>query len=179
LFVCSSHHPSSQQLDHSLLSFPAWLLFFRAVVGIGIGGLHVVYTLFSEFLPSKTRPYNLLVLVCFWSLGSLLAAGLAWSILPSRIELLLCLLCFVILVKIAVVVCYLIIQFRLSSSRFFFALCCVMLALGWKWFVFISAMPFVLVLCLYPWVPESPRFLLVSNQYDRVGFRVVSCRVVV
>jgi MFS family permease len=60
-----------------------YLLVFRGLVGVGVGGLHVAYTLFSEFLPGSTRSWTLLLLVIFWSVGSMFEAVLAWLTLPT------------------------------------------------------------------------------------------------
>jgi putative MFS transporter len=60
-----------------------WLLVLRALTGFGVGGtLPVDYSIFAEYLPAKDRGRNLVYLEAFWALGSLLAAGLAWLIVP-------------------------------------------------------------------------------------------------
>eukprot|EP01119_Soliformovum_irregulare_P021198 TRINITY_DN7011_c0_g2_i1.p1 TRINITY_DN7011_c0_g2~~TRINITY_DN7011_c0_g2_i1.p1 ORF type:complete len:537 (+),score=75.78 TRINITY_DN7011_c0_g2_i1:123-1733(+) len=59
-----------------------WLLFFRGLVGIGIGGAHVSFTIFAEFLPGSKRAIYLIMFSLFWAFGSVVEAGLAWAILP-------------------------------------------------------------------------------------------------
>jgi MFS family permease len=60
-------------------------VFFRTMVGFGIAGAHVAYTLFLEFLAPKHRGSWLTILEIFWTIGSLFLAGMAWVILPSSI----------------------------------------------------------------------------------------------
>jgi len=50
----------------------------RGLLGFGIGGAPVAFSMYTEFLPTKNRG---IVLVCFegfWTFGILLEAGLAW-----------------------------------------------------------------------------------------------------
>ncbi len=61
-----------------------WLLVLRALTGFGVGGtLPVDYSIFAEYLPPKNRGRYLVLLESFWALGSILAAGLAWLIVPT------------------------------------------------------------------------------------------------
>ncbi len=61
-----------------------WLVVLRALTGFGVGGtLPVDYSIFAEFLPPKKRGRYLVLLESFWALGSVLAAGLAWLIVPT------------------------------------------------------------------------------------------------
>ena len=63
-------------------SFP-WLVVLRMLTGFGVGGtLPVDYSIFAEYLPTKKRGRYLVLLESFWALGTLLAAGLAWLIVP-------------------------------------------------------------------------------------------------
>ncbi|CAI7906996.1 unnamed protein product, partial [Closterium sp. NIES-53] len=91
------------------------LLVSRCLVGFGIGGASVVFSLCSEFLPSLSRGFWLVFIEFFWTIGSLIEAALAWAVMPS---------------------------------------------LHWRALVLLSATPFALLLLLYPFLPESPRFLL-------------------
>lgn len=59
-----------------------FLLFARGLVGFGLGGVPVAYSMFMEFLPSSGRGVWLTVIEVFWTLGSVIEAGLAWAILP-------------------------------------------------------------------------------------------------
>lgn len=66
----------------------AVLLVLRALTGFGVGGtLPVDYAITAEFLPRKVRGRWLVYLESFWALGTLVAAGLAWLIVPRFPEL--------------------------------------------------------------------------------------------
>jgi putative MFS transporter len=61
----------------------AWFLALRLLTGFGVGGaLPVDYGMFSEYLPAENRGRRLVYLEAFWALGSIMAAGLAWLIIP-------------------------------------------------------------------------------------------------
>ena len=60
------------------------LLGFRCVVGLGLGGVHVPFALFMEFVPASHRGFWLSVLQFFWTIGALFEAGLAWVVMPWK-----------------------------------------------------------------------------------------------
>lgn len=61
-----------------------WLLVLRFITGFGLGGaLPLDFSLYAEFLPTRNRGRNLVLLESFWALGTILAAGLAWLLVPS------------------------------------------------------------------------------------------------
>jgi putative MFS transporter len=61
-----------------------WLLIFRVLTGFGVGGmLPVDYSIFAEYLPNEKRGRYLVLLESFWALGTIIAAGLAWLIVPN------------------------------------------------------------------------------------------------
>lgn len=61
-----------------------WLLALRSLTGFGVGGtLPVDYSIFAEYLPSEKRGRYLVLLEAFWALGTIVAAGLAWLIVPT------------------------------------------------------------------------------------------------
>ncbi len=61
-----------------------WLVVLRALTGFGVGGtLPVDYSIFTEYMPAKQRGRYLVLLESFWALGVILAAGLAWLIVPN------------------------------------------------------------------------------------------------
>lgn len=60
-----------------------WLLLLRTVTGFGVGGtLPVDYAIFTEYLPRRNRGRYLVLLESFWALGTIIAAALAWLIIP-------------------------------------------------------------------------------------------------
>lgn len=61
-----------------------WLVFFRAVAGFGIGGANVPFDLLAEFLPASHRGRFLIYIEYFWTLGSMMVAGLAWGSLSQE-----------------------------------------------------------------------------------------------
>lgn len=61
-----------------------WLLVLRFITGFGLGGaLPLDFSLYAEFLPTENRGRNLVILESFWALGTIIAAGLAWILVPS------------------------------------------------------------------------------------------------
>lgn len=61
-----------------------WLfLIMRFVSGIGVGGsIPVIFSYFTEFLPKYRRGAMISALATFWMMGNIIAAGLAWAIIP-------------------------------------------------------------------------------------------------
>jgi hypothetical protein len=55
----------------------------RSVVGFGVGGVYVPFDLLAEFLPPSHRGRFLIYIEFFWTIGSLMVAGLAWLLLPT------------------------------------------------------------------------------------------------
>lgn len=60
-----------------------FLLITRGIVGFGIGGVPVSFSLLMEYLPSQHRGKFGLGLALFWSLGAIFEAGVAMAVLPS------------------------------------------------------------------------------------------------
>eukprot|EP00026_Physarum_polycephalum_P005204 Phypoly_transcript_05234.p1 GENE.Phypoly_transcript_05234~~Phypoly_transcript_05234.p1 ORF type:complete len:522 (+),score=55.19 Phypoly_transcript_05234:184-1566(+) len=58
------------------------LLALRFFVGVGVGGGHVAFTLFAEYLPRKQRALCLVLIELFWTVGTMGEAGLGWWLLP-------------------------------------------------------------------------------------------------
>uniref|UniRef100_A0A7S3G574 Major facilitator superfamily (MFS) profile domain-containing protein n=1 Tax=Palpitomonas bilix TaxID=652834 RepID=A0A7S3G574_9EUKA len=107
---------------------PAVLLIFEILVGFGVGGsLPVCYTLFVEFIPVKRRGFYLALLAIAWSLGELIAAGIAWGVMAEY---------------------------------------------GWRRLLLISSVPTGSILLVLPFIPESPRFLLLKGR-ERKAFAVL------
>lgn len=61
-----------------------WLLIFRFIVGLGLGGqLPVAVTLVSEYIPAHVRGRFIVLLESFWGLGWLMAALVSYFVIPS------------------------------------------------------------------------------------------------
>jgi putative MFS transporter len=61
-----------------------WLAVLRFLTGFGLGGaLPLDFSLYAEYLPRENRGRNLVLLESFWAVGTIMAAGLAWLIVPS------------------------------------------------------------------------------------------------
>ncbi|XP_063744912.1 synaptic vesicle 2-related protein-like isoform X3 [Eleginops maclovinus] len=60
-----------------------WLLFLRGLVGFGIGGAPQSVTLYSEFLPVKSRGTCITLIGAFWAIGSVFEVLLALLIMPT------------------------------------------------------------------------------------------------
>jgi MFS transporter, putative metabolite:H+ symporter len=75
--------PSPPSTDQIGTSF-AILLVLRFVVGLGLGGeLPVASTLVSEFSPARRRGLMVVLLESFWALGAVLAALIAYLLIPT------------------------------------------------------------------------------------------------
>ncbi|XP_061629391.1 synaptic vesicle glycoprotein 2C isoform X1 [Phyllopteryx taeniolatus] len=61
-----------------------WLfLLLRFISGVGVGGsIPVIFSYFSEFMPRLRRGAMISALATFWMAGNILAAGLAWLVIP-------------------------------------------------------------------------------------------------
>lgn len=60
-----------------------WLLAFRFIVGLGLGGqLPVAVTLVSEYIPAHVRGRFIVLLESFWGLGWLVAALVSYFVIP-------------------------------------------------------------------------------------------------
>ncbi|XP_069758870.1 synaptic vesicle glycoprotein 2C isoform X2 [Narcine bancroftii] len=68
----------------SSLASNFWMfLMLRFFSGVGVGGsLPVVFSYFSEFLPQNKRGCMVSALATFWMSGNMLAAGLAFLVIP-------------------------------------------------------------------------------------------------
>lgn len=65
-------------------SYP-WMLVARFVSGFGVGGsTPILFTYASEFLPSAKRGQYLVWVACFWMVGGLVTAGMAWGMLSGE-----------------------------------------------------------------------------------------------
>lgn len=63
-----------------------WLfLLLRFISGVGVGGsIPVIFSYFSEFMPRLRRGAMISALATFWMAGNILAAGLAWVVIPHN-----------------------------------------------------------------------------------------------
>lgn len=108
----------------------AMLLIGQLLVGIGVGGVPVAFSLFTEFLPAAARGQQLVAIQCFWTLGVLLVAALAWIIMPT---------------------------------------------LGWRWLLFVTAIPNALLITQACLVPESPRYLGLKGDSEGAMVELKKC----
>ncbi|CAJ1070556.1 synaptic vesicle 2-related protein [Xyrichtys novacula] len=99
-----------------------WLLLLRGFVGLGIGGAPQAVTMYSEFLPAKTRGISIMMIAAFWAIGAVFEVLLALWVMPT---------------------------------------------LGWRWLLGLSIIPMVLFLCLSFWLPESPRFDVLTGKQQK------------
>jgi len=61
-----------------------WLLFFRFLVGFGLGGqLPVAVTLMSEYSPTKDRGRMIVLLESAWAFGWLIASIVSYTLIPT------------------------------------------------------------------------------------------------
>ncbi|MGQ4273934.1 MFS transporter [Terrihabitans sp. B22-R8] len=65
----------------------AWLLAFRFLTGVGVGGtLPVDYAMMAEFLPADRRGRWLVALEGFWAIGTIILAVASWLVVSSGAE---------------------------------------------------------------------------------------------
>lgn len=64
----------------------AWFFFvMRFISGVGVGGsIPVIFSYYTEFLPRFRRGAMISALATFWMTGNIIAAGLAWIIIPHE-----------------------------------------------------------------------------------------------
>uniref|UniRef100_A0A8C4RB51 SV2 related protein n=1 Tax=Eptatretus burgeri TaxID=7764 RepID=A0A8C4RB51_EPTBU len=60
-----------------------WFLFLRGLVGVGMGGVPQSVTLYTEFLPTKSRAKCVVLISIFWAIGTLLEVVLAALMMPT------------------------------------------------------------------------------------------------
>ncbi|XP_058632168.1 synaptic vesicle 2-related protein isoform X3 [Onychostoma macrolepis] len=74
-------------LHYGLLSAFApvysWILVLRGLVGFGLGGAPQSVTLYTEFLPVKSRGISIILLGVFWALGAVFEVLLAMVVMPT------------------------------------------------------------------------------------------------
>lgn len=82
-FIASVSFTSGMGLVSALSPNYTMLLFARGLVGFGIGGVPVSFSLLMEFLPSAQRGSWGMSLALFWALGAVFEAVVAMFVLPS------------------------------------------------------------------------------------------------
>ncbi|ESN94063.1 hypothetical protein HELRODRAFT_103014 [Helobdella robusta] len=71
-------------LSNNFYSF----VIFRLLSGFGVGGnVPVIYTYNSEFQTNEHRGKLLTFMVSFWAYGGMIAAGVAWALLPVNLSI--------------------------------------------------------------------------------------------
>uniref|UniRef100_A0AAZ3R229 Major facilitator superfamily (MFS) profile domain-containing protein n=1 Tax=Oncorhynchus tshawytscha TaxID=74940 RepID=A0AAZ3R229_ONCTS len=98
-----------------------WVMVLRGLVGFGIGGAPQSVTLYSEFLPRKSRATCIMLIQIFWALGAVFEVLLAIWIMPT---------------------------------------------MGWRWLLGLSTAPLVVFVIFCFWLPESPRFDVLSGNRE-------------
>ncbi|XP_048769762.1 synaptic vesicle glycoprotein 2C-like [Ostrea edulis] len=101
-----------------------WIfLLARFISGIGVGGsIPVIFSYFTEFQPKEKRGKMISALATFWMFGNIIAAGLAWSVIPRDIG-------------------YFSPNFKYNSWRIFVALCTIPSLSSAVFFVFMPESP--------------------------------------
>ncbi|XP_042580054.1 synaptic vesicle 2-related protein-like [Cyprinus carpio] len=61
----------------------SWILVLRGLVGFGLGGAPQSVTLYTEFLPMKSRGISVILLGVFWGLGAVFEVLLAMLVMPT------------------------------------------------------------------------------------------------
>jgi MFS family permease len=65
----------------------SWLIFFRIIAGLGIGGsVPAVFSLGAELFPTATRGKLLSVIASFWMVGAIFTAAVAWIMLGDTLS---------------------------------------------------------------------------------------------
>lgn len=60
-----------------------WILILRGFVGFGVGGVPQSVTLYSEFLPQKSRATCIMLIEVFWAIGTCFEVLLALIVMPT------------------------------------------------------------------------------------------------
>lgn len=60
-----------------------WILILRGLVGFGVGGVPQSVTLYSEFLPLKSRAVCIMAIEIFWAIGTCFEVILALIVMPT------------------------------------------------------------------------------------------------
>lgn len=114
----------SSGLSGFALNYPM-LLALRFCTGFGLGGeLPAASTLISEFSPKKIRGRNVIILESFWAWGWIIAALVAYLLIPVY---------------------------------------------GWRVAFFVGAIPALFAAYLRKAVPESPRYLEATGNYEEAN----------
>jgi len=82
--LCSTTISSTMGIISASATGPMSLSIMRGLVGFGIGGASVSFSLFTEYLPRRNRGMALVLMQGMaWTAGSMLQALLAWAIVPT------------------------------------------------------------------------------------------------
>eukprot|EP00049_Salpingoeca_infusionum_P027077 m.30163 g.30163 ORF g.30163 m.30163 type:complete len:568 (-) comp9254_c0_seq1:137-1840(-) len=132
-------------------------LFFRIMSGSGVGGgIPIVFTYMTEFLPNTGRGAYLNAVAAFWMVGTILVAGMAWGILGAKecshgdAETNIILRC----------------ETWYSSKCGIFPNVFHNGLRAWRLFVFLCTFPSLIASIALIFAPESPKWLLTVGRTD-------------
>lgn len=138
------------------------------MVGFALGGTPIAVTLYAEFCTSHGRGRWLLLLQSFWTLGAL-RWGAHELLRPAATHTAGCVVlpsAAVLLLFLPPLSCTADPPTATAGSMLEAALAWAVLpTLGWRWLLALSAVPLLLLLALFPWLPESPYWLVAQRRY--------------
>lgn len=154
VFACARHHiPVASACMQ-------WLLIFRSMVGVGLGGAHVPVALYLEFVPTRLRGIMLVALQSFWTVGTIIEVRIAFPSCPQ------CTLS-------ATLGYWSQMKGGCTASRGEVFLMQALLGwavlskFGWRWLLGISSIPLFGLTLLYPVIPESPYWLAACGRTEK------------
>ena len=98
---------------------------YRFIAGLGLGGVMPnAIALMTEYSPKKLKSTLVSIMFSGYSVGGMLAAGLAIALIEP---------------------------------------------FGWRSLFYVGALPLLFIPLMYKTLPESPRFLLINNEHNKIG----------
>ncbi|KAJ4798857.1 Organic cation/carnitine transporter 7 [Rhynchospora pubera] len=81
-FLCTATTTSLAGFMSAVAPNYSCLITLRFLVGVGLGGCHVLSSWFLEFIPAPNRGAWMIVFTLFWPVGSVFQAAVAWVVMP-------------------------------------------------------------------------------------------------